>query len=263
MTTAMKKQLIFLFASASLVLGACSEKTQDDGVPGYGRLSVRCGADLSLASRAEAEPAGDAFALALDGEGYHGQWATVAGFAAQDTLFREGTYTATVTYGDPAAEGVGKPYYTGTASVEIVARRTAEVTIEAKIANSQVLVTATEQFLHYFHTPQFAVTTGTGNIFGFVPGRVPADETVCVQAGTALSVKGSARKQSQTGTDEGIEVTFDEQRVASTASRTRYTFEYDAPDAGSAILVIKMNDEPVETVVLDLEMNDGAIPDTK
>lgn len=259
----MKRYAIFLCAATALALGACSEKGQDEGVAGYGRLTVRCGADLSLSSRA-GEPAADAFAFVLTGpEGYRGEWATVAEFAAQDTIFREGPYTASIAYGDPAEEGVGKPHYEGTASVEIVARRTTEVVIEAKIANSQALVTATEQFLRYFHHAAMTVTTGAGNVFDFAPREAGAGEAVWVQAGTTLKVAATARKQSQTGTDEGPEVIFDEQTVSSTAPRTRYTFEYDAPDAGSAVLVIKLNDEPVETIVLDLEMNDGAIPEAE
>lgn len=259
----MKKHLIYLFAGA-LALGGCSEKTGgEDDASGYGRLSVRCGTDLSLTSRAAAEPAGDAFTFFLTGEsGYRGEWATVAQFAAQDTIFKEGRYTASVAYGQPEAEGADKPYYLGEAPVQIIARRTAEVTIEAKIANSQAVVTATEQFLRYFHDARFTVTTGSGNVFAFAPGAATQDETVFVQAATSLSVTGSARKQSQTGTDEGPVVTFSEQTVAATAPRTRYKFEFDAPDAGSAVLVIWLNDEPVETVLLDLEMNDGAIDDT-
>lgn len=255
--------MICLLAGA-LALGACSEQKDDRDAAGYGRLSVRCGADLSLMSRAAAEPAGDAFALVLTGaDGYRGEWATVAEFSAQDTIFREGTYLASVAYGDALAEGVDKPCYTGEVSVEIVARRTAEATIEARIANSQALVTATEQFLRYFHDAAMSVTTGSGNVFDFAPREAGAGEAVWVQAGTTLTVKGTARKQSQTGTDEGLQVTFGQQSVASTAPRTRYTFEFDAPDAGSALLIIRLNDEPVETIVLDLEMNDGAIPDTK
>lgn len=260
----MNKHLIYLFIAGALALGACSEKEQDQGAAGYGRLTVRCGADLSLASRAAAEPAGDAFTFILTGaDGYRGEWATVAEFSAQDTIFREGAYVAAVRYGDPDAEGVDKPCYEGEAAVQIVARRTAEVTIEARIANAQALVTATEQFLSYFHDAAMTVTTGAGNVFDFAPREAGAGEAVWVQAGTTLTVAATARKQSQTGTDEGLSVTFGEQRIEATAPRTRYTFEYDAPDAGSAVLVIKLNDEPVETIVLDLEMNDGAIPDAK
>lgn len=262
MTTAMKKHAIFLLAAAALALAACAEKSGDEA-PGYGRLSVRCGADLSLASRAATVPEGDAFALVLAGENYHGEWPTVADFAAQDTIFREGLYTASVAWGDPAAEGTGKPYYEGEASVEVIARRTVPVTIKARIANSLAVVTATEQFLRYFHDPQITVETGAGNLFAFDPAVTTLDDAVYVQAATSLKVEGTARKQSPDGKEEGPEVTFSTQTVAATAPRTRYVFEFDAPDAGSAILVIKLDDEPVETIVLDLEMNDAATTDTK
>ena len=76
----------------------------------------------------------------------------------------------------------------------------------ATIANSQTVVRATEQFLNYFHDAQFTVTTASGNQFDFTPGSTPADEPVFVKSATTLKVTGTARRQSQTGTDEGPKV---------------------------------------------------------
>ena len=47
------------------------------------------------------------------------------------------------------------------------------------------------------------MTTASGNEFAFTPGSDPADEPVFVKGGTRLTVTGTARRQSPTGTGEG------------------------------------------------------------
>ena len=76
----------------------------------------------------------------------------------------------------------------------------ANLTIMPTVANSQVVIRATEQFLAYFHDARFTVTTASGNEFAFTPGSDPADEPVFVKGGTRLTVTGTARRQSPTGT---------------------------------------------------------------
>ena len=79
-------------------------------------------------------------------------------------------------------------------------RRTVNADLTATVANSQVVIRATEQFLAYFHDARFTVTTASGNEFAFTPGSDPADEPVFVKGGTRLTVTGTARRQSPTGT---------------------------------------------------------------
>ena len=170
---------------------------------------------------------------------------------------------AAVGYGDPDAEGIDKPYYAAEKSVEVLPRRAATVEMTATIANSQTVVRATEQFLNYFHDAQFTVTTASGNQFDFTPGSTPADEPVFVKSATTLKVTGTARRQSQTGTDEGPKVTFSEQTLEATSPRTCHVLTFDAKDAGSVTLTVTLSDDYTETRPIDCEVNEGAIDDTK
>ena len=238
----------------------------------YGTLKVSCTADGSIVaasddtSRMPAAPsvpqAGD-FTLTVTGESGTQQWDTLTEFEQSDAVFRMGTYAVSVAHGDPDAEGIDKPYYAAEKSVEVLPRRAATVEMTATIANSQTVVRATEQFLNYFHDAQFTVTTASGNQFDFTPGSTPADEPVFVKSATTLKVTGTARRQSQTGTDEGPKVTFSEQTLEATSPRTCHVLTFDAKDAGSVTLTVTLSDDYTETRPIDCEVNEGAIDDTK
>lgn len=161
------------------------------------------------------------------------------------------------------AEGAGKPYYYAEQKIEVLPRRTVNADLTATVANSQVVIRATEQFLAYFHDARFTVTTASGNEFAFTPGSDPADEPVFVKGGTRLTVTGTARRQSPTGTGEGPEVTFSAQTLDATTPRTCHIITYDAKNAGSATLTITLGEDYTDTRTLDCEVNEGAIDDTE
>lgn len=256
----MKKRLAYICLAAALLAGCSNEEPADAYPQGMGRIAVRCGADRTVDTRAFAVPGADDFSLTLSGDDYTESWPTVAAFAAEEErLFREGTYTATIAWGDPEAEGPDRPCFRGEVTTQVKARRVNTIEIEARIANSQTRVAATEQFLRYFHDAEFTVTTGAGNKFVYTPAAGREAEPVFVQAGTTLTVTGTARQQSQTGQTEGPLVTFPAQRLDAAAPRTCHTFLFDAPDAGSATLTIYLGDDEAEVVPIDLEMNDDAI----
>ena len=238
-------------ASAALLAAGCSTENKAEGTE-YGTLKVSCTADGSIdaasddTSRMPAAPsvpqAGD-FTLTVTGESGTQKWDTLTEFEQSDAVFRMGTYTVSVAHGDPDAEGIDKPYYAAEKRVEVLPRRAATVEMTATIANSQTVVRATEQFLNYFHDAQFTVTTASGNQFDFTPGSTPADEPVFVKSATTLKVTGTARRQSQTGTDEGPKVTFSEQTLEATSPRTCHIFTFDAKDAGSVTLTVTLSDD--------------------
>lgn len=242
-------------ASAALLAAGCSTENKAEGTE-YGTLKVSCTADGSIVaasddtSRMPAAPsvpqAGD-FTLTVTGESGTQQWDTLTEFEQSDA----------------DAEGIDKPYYAAEKSVEVLPRRAATVEMTATIANSQTVVRATEQFLNYFHDAQFTVTTASGNQFDFTPGSTPADEPVFVKSATTLKVTGTARRQSQTGTDEGPKVTFSEQTLEATSPRTCHVLTFDAKDAGSVTLTVTLSDDYTETRPIDCEVNEGAIDDTK
>lgn len=246
--TAMKKQLIYLLASAGLLAAGCSTENAPE-TTGYGTLSVSCTADTSIDTAA--------------GETGTQKWDTLTEFEQSETVFRMGSYTVAIAHGDPDAEGAGKPYYYAEQKIEVLPRRTVNADLTATVANSQVVIRATEQFLAYFHDARFTVTTASGNEFAFTPGSDPADEPVFVKGGTRLTVTGTARRQSPTGTGEGPEVTFSAQTLDATTPRTCHIITYDAKNAGSATLTITLGDSYTDTRTLDCEVNEGAIDDTE
>lgn len=230
--TVMKKQLIYLLASAE-------------------------------ASGTPEAPAAGAFSLTVTGETGTQKWDTLTEFEQSETVFRMGSYTVAIAHGDPDAEGAGKPYYYAEQKIEVLPRRTVNADLTATVANSQVVIRATEQFLAYFHDARFTVTTASGNEFAFTPGSDPADEPVFVKGGTRLTVTGTARRQSPTGTGEGPEVTFSAQTLDATTPRTCHIITYDAKNAGSATLTITLGEDYTDTRPIDCEVNEGAIDDTE
>lgn len=236
--TVMKKQLIYLLASAGLLAAGCSTENAPE-TTGYGTQSVSCTADTSIdtasaeASGTPEAPAAGAFSLTVTGETGTQKWDTLTEFEQSETVFRMGSYTVAIAHGDPDAEGAGKPYYYAEQKIEVLPRRTVNADLTATVANSQVVIRATEQFLAYFHDARFTVTTASGNEFAFTPGSDPADEPVFVKGGTRLTVTGTARRQSPTGTGEGPEVTFSAQTLDATTPRTCHIITYDAKNAGS------------------------------
>ena len=251
----MKKQLIYLFAPAWLLAAGCSEnrsadETQNDG---YGTLQIGCTTDGNLAVRAATPQAAD-FALELSDGTVTRRWASVEEFNAENPLLTQGEYTAAISCGDPEDEGYDNPCYAGSERFELKARRQNRVEITARIANAQALVRTTERFRTYFHEAAFVVATGAGNRFEYRFGADgdAANETVWVRAASSLSVSGTARRQA------GDEVTFAEQTVDATRPATRYVFEYDAPNAGSAVVNIWLDDELTATIPVDVELNGDA-----
>lgn len=259
----MKKYLLSLIVPAALATAGCADKEPgaDNAGTGTGRIVLAATADATIHTRAAEGPAAEDFSFSLTADGYEGRWQSVADFAQCDTLFREGRYTARIAWGDPEAEGAGMPCYEGVTEFDLLDHRTNTVRIVARIANSQTVVRATEQFLRYFSDARFSVETTAGNRFAFTPGAGAADEPVFVQAGTTLTVTGTARRQSQTGTDEGPLAEFTLQPLAGAKPRTCHIFTFDAADAGSATVNIQLDEGETVTEPVAVELNDAAIPE--
>lgn len=83
-------------------------------------------------------------------------------------------------------------------------------------------------------------------------------EAVWVQAGKPLTLKGTARGQSQDGTSEGPLYTFTPEPLEAARPATRHIFTLDAKKAGSATLTVTLGEGYTETVELDVELNDEA-----
>lgn len=259
----MKNRLILLLASAAVAAGGCSENETPADSDGYGTLRIACRTDAMITTRAEiaVTPVPDAgdLSLTISGTEFSKTWESLSAFNDAGETIPAGSYTAELRYGDPKAEGVGKVCYYGSKAIEIVARQCVEETIPVQIANAQVLVSATESFLNYFHDATFTVTTSAGNRFTFTPGAETADEAVFVEAGTTQTLTGTAKLQSQTGTAFDRNYAFPEQRLDRTVARTRHTFLFDARDNGSATLTINLDDGFLDERTIDVELNDDTL----
>lgn len=270
----MKRQLLLYLAATAVMFAGCSE-SEKGGETGYGTVRLVCAADAAIetavalgaanaqtpgaaADAAAAPDAGD-FRLTLSGGGTETSWETLAGFAAENPLIREGSYTATVTWGDPEAEGPDRPYFTGSEPLVVRARKTTECSIKAGLGNAQAVVRATQQFLDYYHDIRFTLTTGAGNEFTFALDDAEYVEIpVYVRAGGSLAVAGTARRQSQTGTDAGIAVRFDPVTVDAAEARKRHIFTFDFSQGGGTTLTIEIGTDYTEEVEVDCELNEDA-----
>lgn len=263
----MKRHLLLILAPALLAAAGCSESNTTVGEEegGCGTLRIDCSSDNRLEVRTATTPGADDFALELVQGVETRTWASITAFNTESPLLVRGVYTATITSGDPEAEGRDRPCYEGAKQFELKPRVQNSVRITAKITNSQALVRTTEQFRTYFHDAVFTVTTGSGNRFDFrfgsttTPAAPDAAEPVYVRAATTLAVTGTARRPSATGQDNGSEVAFPEQTLAATKPATRHIFEFDAVNAGTATLRIWLDDELTETVTVPVELNEDAI----
>lgn len=163
--------------TAALLLLAASCSKQENGTPsgdGYGRIRLHGTADVSIATRAEIDvttlgvtvpqPSELALTIHSDDPEVNSVWENADAFNAADTLFKAGVYTATLTYGDPEAEGENKPYYSGTEQFDLTAGTTAEVTVTARIANSMAEIRTTEAFDRYFHDATFTLQIGRAHV---------------------------------------------------------------------------------------------------
>lgn len=258
-------KIYYILASVLVLATGCSQKEVESGADEFGQLRITCTPNDEVVVRAATVPAGDTFSLLLTDGVTPLSWPSIGAFAAENPLLRYGEYTASVTWGDPNSEGEDAPYYTGSKQFSLLPRQITEINITAKMVKAQVLIRTTEQFRTYFKDAHFIATTGSGNAFDYYfastsePVVPDSDQTICVCAQTSLSIRGAAYKQAPTGDGNRPQVIFPEQVIEATKASTRHIFEFDAADAGSATLRILLDDTLIETVAIEVELNDDAI----
>lgn len=247
----MKKYLTTL-ALAALAFSACS--TDADPAPsGYGYVELACDTSTEVITRtapAFTVPTADEFVLTITkGADFMQSWPSFADFVPSENLFKTGTYTAIVTWGNVAQEGVDKPYYAGATEFTIEADKTVRKEIVARLGNAQVTVVCTERFRNYFHDAAFTLRTAAGGEFAFT---ATDEQTVFVRPDASFTLAGSAFKQN------GQPIELGEQRIASAAPQTLYTYIYDVSGAGSATVTVSLDDTVVEEIEIDTELNPNA-----
>lgn len=251
----MKK--FFAFASLlALTLSACTEKEHQSEQKGEGQVTITLATSSEVDTRAQIScttPESEDFALTIEGADQNLEYASVAEFN-EDNYLHFGRYKATVVAGDIADEGFNKPVFGGSQEFDVAARRDVNVEITATIANAIVKVETTEAFNRYFeggHT--LKLETAAGNEFD-----VTAQSELLFIAPELFTITGTATKQSAQSGAEGVVVTLPEYKPESVAAQTLYTVKFDVETAGSATLVITLNETPVYEEVIDQELNDNA-----
>ena len=173
------------------------------------------------------------------------RWATLAEFNAavsEGLTFASAPYIATLSHGEKGAEGWSKPYFEGSASVEVpMYGLTAEANIEVVLANSIVAIETTEQFRGYFPQHTFKVKD--------IEWVADKEEMLFVNAG---EVKITCDAVRQTGKATTLETTL------ALRSTTRHTVVFDLSTAGNAEVSVRFDDEIVEKIELEFELNENA-----
>lgn len=251
----MKK--FFAFASLlALTLSACTEKEHQSEQKGEGQVTISLATSAEVDTRAKIScttPVLEDFALTIEGADQNLEYASVAEFN-KDNYLHFGHYKATVVAGDIADEGFNKPVFGGSQEFDVKARKDVEVAITATIANAIVKVETTEAFNSYFeggHT--LKLVTAAGNEFD-----VTNQSELLFIAPELFTISGTATKQPAQSGAEGVVVTLPEYKQESVAAQTLYTVKFDVETAGSATLVITLNETPVYEEVIDQELNDNA-----
>lgn len=255
------KKFFTIATLVALSLVSCAKEQSQGGVEGEGRVKLNLSIDNVVeVTRAttviECEtPSEEDFSVTIEGVGhtFSESFASIA--ELNDYYLVGGQYKATVVAGDVTEEGYNKPVFVGSQEFKILPRKQVEAEVKAYIANALVKVEVTEAFTNYFvggYT--FDVVTEAGNTFKDVMGN---EEPLFV-APAPFTVKGTATKQANQSGSEGVTVTLPEFKAESVVPQTLYTVKFDVEHAGQATLTISLNDEPVESVVIDTELNDNA-----
>lgn len=251
----MKK--FFAFASLlALTLSACTEKEHQSEQKGEGQVTISLATSAEVDTRAKIScttPVLEDFALTIEGADQNLEYASVAEFN-EDNYLHFGHYKATVVAGDIADEGFNKPVFGGSQEFDVAARRDVNVDITATIANAIVKVETTEAFNSYFEGGRtLKLVTDAGNEFD-----VTNQSELLFIAPEIFTISGTATKQPAQSGAEGVVVTLPEYKPESVAAQTLYTVKFDVKTAGSATLVITLNETPVYEEVIDQELNDNA-----
>lgn len=284
----MKSTWMYTLSLAMLTMVGCSS---DEGLSipesGTGKVTIVCDtagevgqvearATTGYALPSELLPSADAFTLALTGTytdkvdatttaecTYAKSWATIADYNTEAPALEAGvydaaqghyanSYEAAVTYGDPTAEGEGKPYFEGgSAAFILYAGGNVEVPVTAHLANSCFSLYA-EQYLLSYYAGGIELTIHTAdNDFTFTPTTTAESALIFVKPNQQLSISGKAVKQN------GTEVTFPKTAIGTgvIAAETHYAIRVDHETAGSGALMISFDGSFTEVPEVTAELN--------
>ena len=245
------KKILFALALA-VVATACHTNDSVEGA--FGKISI------SAATRGEVSESNTSSKLVLDealvpeakdlkveieGNGATQTWATLTEFEqalSEGLTFASAPYAITLSYGEKGVEGWSKPYFEGKSSVEVpMYGLTAEANVEVALANSIIAIECTEEFDGYFPTSSFKIN-------GFDWNK-ESHELLFMNVGEVTITCEAVRTTGSTSTFES--------KLQLKAS-TRHKVIFDLSTAGKAVVNITFDNEIVESIELDVELNENA-----
>ena len=181
----------------------------------------------------------------IEGKGTTQTWATLAEFeqaVSEGLTFASAPYSITLSHGENGAEGWSKPHFEGKTTVEVpMYGLTAEANVEVALTNSIIAIETTELFDGYFPTSSFKI-----NSFDWDNEK---QEMLFMNVGEVTITCEAIRT---TGSTSNLE-----SKVQLKAS-TRHKVVFDLSTAGKAVVNVIFDDEIVETIELDVELNENA-----
>lgn len=238
-----------LFMALAIALTACHQSNSEQ-VVGEGSI------DINIATRSDVSannsgtftievPKAEDLSVKITGEGFSKGWSTLAAFIADcnnNLTFQSAPYNIVLAYGNPEGEGYGyeNAYYEGSTTVEVPGYGlSVEANIEVVLANSIIAIETTELFDGYFPTSEFSVKGLTYD---------KANSALLFMQPGSTSVVCKAVSQA------GQEVTIT--KSVELKPTTRHTLQFDLSTAGNLVIEITLDGEIVETIELDIELNE-------
>lgn len=175
-----KKTYGVLALSLLAGLASCSDENPWMGEAGHGAIKLNLTADGHVDQAAPATRAADAvfdvpdaadFSIHLShSDGSLLQFENLDHFKRTES-FKTGAYSMRVFYGRLEDQGFNLPYFEGTETFNVLEGRTTEVSVEAKVANSLVSISYTDEFKNYLSDYSTVIQSG-----GYDPVTFVGDE---------------------------------------------------------------------------------------
>ncbi len=240
-----------LFAIALAVVATACNTNEGNTTTEVGKIAIVAATRSEVAALEEGRftldnvPTAEELKVEIVGNGTTQSWATLAEFNAavsEGLTFTSAPYIVTLSHGEKGAEGWSKPYFEGSASVDVpMYGLTAEANIEVVLANSIVVIETTEQFNGYFPQSSFKVKD--------IEWVADKEEMLFINAG---EVKITCEAVRQTGKTTTLESTV------TLKPTTRHTVVFNLSTAGNAEVNVTFDGEIVEVVEQEFELNENA-----
>lgn len=173
------------------------------------------------------------------------EWNKVADFE-EGQSFRSGTYTLEAYYGDIEEEGYNKPYYHGSAMINVRPGETTEAAVTAQLANTMVDVQYTDAFINYFsdysttlHSEghgHHEIAKSVSDPLYLAPGEVTVTVAFTKQNGQSATIQPAQFK-------------------AEPRHFYHITLDVNNGQVGDAVLVVKF-DDTVQTEDVEVDLSD-------